>query len=176
MLCPRVNGVLGEVKPCTVDECAKAAWRPLCMVDPHLSCLNRESLQVNKMEPVLLLTLRVLPTCTDIYTSTKIKWRRACAMAPTTHPLLQHDQCALTLPCMWPKPFPIMLILTRVRACRFHAPCRIDLFGRAISFHTRYGRTYGEIAVSVCALAVSARRTEGRSEQRASDLTLAVCV
>ena len=176
MLCPRLEGVLGEVQPCAADQCAKAARRPLRVVDPLLSGSFKDRLRSFKMEAALLLTLRVLPTCRATCTSTFQLWRRACAMAPTTQPLLQHDQCVLTLPCMSPKPFPIMLILTRVRACRFHARCRIDLFGRAISFHARYGRTYGEIAVSVCTLAVSARRTEGRSEQRASDLTLAVCV
>ena len=27
--------------------------------------------------------------------------------------LLQHDQCVPTLPCMWPKPFHIMPMLTQ---------------------------------------------------------------
>ena len=98
MLCPRLNGVLDQVQPCTVGECAKAARRPLCMVDPHLSCLNRESLQVNKMEPVLLLTLRVLPTCRATLPSTFQLWRRSTPISRIHHPLLQHGARALPAP------------------------------------------------------------------------------
>ena len=87
----------------------------------------------------------------------------------------QPGRCARKSPRMCRAPFYTILMLTRVCARTSHALHRIDLFGTAITVHTRCVRYLVEIAAIVCVLCVSVSHESAGAVSRTSDMTFAAC-